>query len=374
MMLRALARDASLLLLAACCAGCLGAILRDREYGPAYRGSAKANVPGPAVVLPIQDCTMDDPKIAPDYHGREVARAVLQPELWKQLKQPGQPREGRFAGLCGLFYKELERDSEWEFDVVTRREVEKLLARYPGKRSLVVVLRGMRYRWQEQRSTVNDSTGRTVGSYGTGKVDRWENGDSEVKIRVISPTGYVWMAGAWYHGDDYRHAGEQIQDLLAGFPFQILEAPPAGATAPATDSPASAADGGALPPDDVQQKFRAMSERNEVEYRNLREAVADMEADYQGWTKTATPAQLESPEYKAAAERHDESKKSLDAIEAEHQELLAKIAAWKDAPSNEQAQTLGANHRALLGKLREEKLSFHKVVLRLKDITRRYKR
>jgi hypothetical protein len=210
----------------------------EQPYSPQFRGDAnKANLPKPALVMPVQACSASNG--TPNRDARESARLVVGAGLWQALRLPGDAPIQRAPQLCDMIAATRDRAREyWQLSPAQAQTVRQLLASSPDKHAIVVPYYTLYDDARAQTATVRDHSGVAVGSYETGAVNRWETANVLFGVFVISPDGYAWGAestcgpdyaygtiadgGTVCNDAAYSHFDAAAQTLLAGFPWQEL--------------------------------------------------------------------------------------------------------------------------------------------------------
>jgi hypothetical protein len=205
-------------------------------YAPRFRGANKAQLPQPAIVTPVLDCSRSD---TPNVDARRSAALVIGAGLWHAMHLPGEANVTSNRVICDMIATTYgsHRD-RWQLSPAQAHDLGTLLASVPGgHQALVVPFYTMMDDAHAQTAAVHDSTGAYVGSYETGVVNRWETANVMYGVVVLSPAdGFVWgvengcgpTIGTRVGYDvrcgdaSYSHFDEATHATLIDFPWQIV--------------------------------------------------------------------------------------------------------------------------------------------------------
>jgi hypothetical protein len=207
-----------------------------RGLNPTFRSGA----PGPAAVLPIQDCA-DRKGVAKDPQSRQRFQAEIPGHIWTHLHQTGTPAVAAGASTSSWCNELMEPRDSWHGNALLRNEVARELSRHTGSRSVIVPLVTTRFACGQEKAAIRDSTGLKVGSIDVGQ-RCVEIGEITMRIVVLSDSGdTIWQRSFTCGGEipgcnrSFELSPSAMADAFKDFPEQILPTP----TAPQPPPPAA---------------------------------------------------------------------------------------------------------------------------------------
>lgn len=192
--------------------------LRDAFWNEAFQDGK--TIPGPALVMPLVNCAKDDSSATRNEQVRKLWPLTFSKELWKRLKQTGEPKTLKRAeadAFCGELLKSVDVE-DWEISAVVKEAITHALAKDPSKKSLAISLWAPQIAWRDYAN-------------GTRKV--WETGDAETRVYLFSAQGEMIYRGTNVCGPgggdinircdaNFKQAPEAVQFMFKWFPSSVL--------------------------------------------------------------------------------------------------------------------------------------------------------